>query len=68
MNELVNRSLKTNKEEFWIFAKTVARADGIEMRKMIQMIDETIRMTKMGTVTRKSLTLASKRTDSYLFQ
>ena len=51
MNELVNRTSATNKDEFWVFGNSVSRIDGIEMRKMIQMIDETIRMTKMGTVT-----------------
>lgn len=51
MNELVNRTAAQNKDEFWVFGKSVSRVDGIEMRGMIQMIDETIRMTKMGTVT-----------------
>ena len=51
MNELVNRTLASNKDEFWVFGNTVSRIDGIEMRRMIQMIDETIRMTKMGTMT-----------------
>ena len=55
MNELVNRTVSQNRDEFWVFGKSVARMDGIEMRKMIQMIDETIRMTKMGTVTGTSL-------------
>ena len=51
MDELIQRSkTMNNKWEFWTFPG-IARGDGIEMRNMIQMIDETIRKKKAGTVT-----------------
>ena len=53
MSELVGKSSSKTSLDFWVWPKTVAREDGIEMRRMIQMIDDTIRKKKAGTVTGK---------------
>ena len=55
MSNLIEKSKSRSSLDFWVWPKTVARDDGIEMRRMIQLIDDTIRKKKAGTVTGKTL-------------